>query len=215
MITPTKYAGAGWIEQCLKVKCSPLGRAAADLLGEVWAGIYHLDRKELGKVNWASDHVIIIRLAFTSLSTYDNETLTLLVVRAHDYCLRLDVRGAGKDSIELMFHQRQRTGSLGQRMPTMEAHLAAIRKYYPIAETTQMALIGGIMNQHERLLIAIENAIGCAKTMANTVRNQEEDDRWVRYFNSGYAAGAEAAVAMIAPILAVYREIQEVKEVTA
>ena len=69
---------------------------------------------------------------FGSLATFDSEKLTKLVVLAHDRYLRVDIGAAGKGKLELMFHLRKtRTGDLMRRMPTMEQHLADIRKYYP------------------------------------------------------------------------------------
>lgn len=125
-----KYAGAEWIQSALKPKypMSPLGIAVADLLGEVFAGIYHIDDSVLERVDWADDYVMIVRLTHQSLSTCDNDYLTRLVVLSHDCCLRLDIRASSKDNLRLMFHQRKRTGSLFERIPTMEEHLAHIRR---------------------------------------------------------------------------------------
>lgn len=35
-----KFAGADWLEQSLGIKASPFGRKVADILGQVWRGIY-------------------------------------------------------------------------------------------------------------------------------------------------------------------------------
>jgi len=43
----SQYAGANWIKQSLKKEMSPLGVNVADLLGDVFAGIYHLDQSAL------------------------------------------------------------------------------------------------------------------------------------------------------------------------
>lgn len=125
-----KYAGAEWIQAALKPKhpMSELGVAVANLLGECFAGIYHLDDSDLKKVDWDDDYVVIVKLNHRSLATYDSDHLTRLVVLSHDLCLRLDIRGASKNVLELMFHQRKRTGSLFERLPTIEEHLAQIRR---------------------------------------------------------------------------------------
>lgn len=125
------HAGADWIAKSLRISTmSKLGRVVADLLGDVFCGIYHLDQKELRKVNWGDKYVIVFRLA-GSLSTFDNESLTKLVVLAHDRYLRVDIGAASKGKLEIMFHLRAyRTGDLMRRMPTMEDHLASIRRYY-------------------------------------------------------------------------------------
>ncbi len=131
MTEKTIYAGAEWISKSLRVSTmSKLGRTVADLLGDVFCGIYHLDQKELCKVDWTDNYFIVFRLA-CSLSTFDNELLTKLVVLAHDRYLRVDIGAASKGKLELMFHLRcYRTGEISRRMPTMEDHLASIRRYY-------------------------------------------------------------------------------------
>ncbi len=129
------YAGADWIQSALKRELSPLGEAVADLLGDVFTGIYHLDAKQLAKVEWDDNQSITVRLYYQSLSTFDDENLTRLVVFAHDRMVRVSISAVAPKLLELMFHQRHtRTGGVWERMPTMETHLAAIRKYYP-AET--------------------------------------------------------------------------------
>lgn len=135
-MTNRGFAGAEWVRSALKIKeikeMSPLGEAVANLLGDVFAGIYHLDERELRKVDWDDGYFISFRLDGVSLSTFDNDRLTRLVVLAHDRMLRVDISGAGRNKLELMFHLRAtRTGDLMRRMPTMETHLAAIRTYYP------------------------------------------------------------------------------------
>ncbi len=131
-MTHARYAGAEWIRSALKKELSPLGVAVADLLGDVFAGIYHLADTELRKVDWDDTHFMLFYLVGRSLATFDSETLTKLVVLAHDRMLRVDISAAGRGKLELMFHLRaSRTGDLMRRMPTMETHLAAIRKYYP------------------------------------------------------------------------------------
>ena len=51
-MTTARYAGAAWIRSALGRELSPLGAAVADLLGDVFAGIYHLDNADLRKVDW-------------------------------------------------------------------------------------------------------------------------------------------------------------------
>lgn len=159
----SRYAGAEWIRKSLQVATlSPLGVAVADLLGDVFCGIYHLDNDTLSRVDWGDTYVIVVPLhCYVNLSTFDNELLTKLVVLSHDRYLRLDIRAAatvrpmdirravdeewsddamrelGSAALELMFHLRKsRTGSMMDRMPTMETHLASIRQYYPPEEET-------------------------------------------------------------------------------
>lgn len=128
------YAGADWIKDILDhqqpvITMSPLGIAVADLLGDLFAGIYHLNYTSLKKVDWANDRWIIFHLD-RHLSTFDSDDLTRLVVLCHDRCIRCDLTGKGPRIIEMVFHQRQRDGSMYARHPTLEAAAAGIRAAY-------------------------------------------------------------------------------------
>lgn len=87
-----KYAGADWVEGALRVKCSPLGREVADVLGQAFLGIYHVSR-EAKRVDWSDTRIIEFRYG-RSLATYDADELTRLVVLCHECdnprCVRLD-----------------------------------------------------------------------------------------------------------------------------
>jgi hypothetical protein len=119
------YAGADWVRRSLKVEnMSPLGERVADLLGALFLGIYHLDEKWLNRVDWSDDYVIKINI-YGSLSTIDGDQLTRLVVHAHDAMLRVSIRAATVNYLELMFHQRKvRDGSISDRCPTIEKAVA-------------------------------------------------------------------------------------------
>lgn len=124
--------GAEWVRQAFKLNdMSPLGENVANLLDKVFCGIYHLDMGKLQKVDWGDTYVVCVQLYMRNLSTYDNDNLTRLVVLAHDHCLRVDISARTVKTLELMFHQRKPSGSYAERMPTIEQHLADIRRYHP------------------------------------------------------------------------------------
>lgn len=111
-------------------KISKLGENVANLLNDVWCGIYHLDSNSLKRVDWTDDTFIRISI-YGGLYSYDDDKLTQLVVLAHDYCLRLEINPCNHNHLELLFHQRQRVDDFYHRMPTMEDHLEQIRKHHP------------------------------------------------------------------------------------
>jgi hypothetical protein len=124
------YAGADWVERSLKKKLSPLGRNVADMLGDVFKGIYHLPSNSLRKVDWG-DPSCIEYTYYGCLETVDFNLLTILVVLAHDRMIRISIRGIGPGYMRLMFHQREkRTGSIYERYPTIEDHVKQIREHY-------------------------------------------------------------------------------------
>jgi len=62
-----------------------------------------------------------------ALATFDFDLLTRLVVLCHDAALRLEVSAANPHNVRLSFWQRQRTGGMSKRHPTMEEATHGIR----------------------------------------------------------------------------------------
>jgi hypothetical protein len=126
-----KYSGADWIESVMSrrkagFKMSPLGVEVANLLGQLFRGIYHID-KEACRVDWADAYCIEINLS-QSLSNFDYSLLTDLVVLCHDNLIRVQLEGKAPGVIGAMFHKRAgREGAMHERMPTIEAATAQVR----------------------------------------------------------------------------------------
>jgi len=127
------YSGSEWIKSTLGIDdVSPLGEAVANLLGDVFHGIYHLEDNALKRVKWNNTNYIVFSLGWRSLATIDNDALTALVVLAHDRMLRVEIEASTRNYLRLVFHQRHdRAGKMGKRCPTMEDHIAEIRGRYP------------------------------------------------------------------------------------
>ncbi len=128
----SQYQGSEWIERSLKVdNISEFGREVADLLGDVFAGIYHLSSRALHKVDWSDDRYISFIYGNDNLATFDGDKLTRLVVLSHDRMIRVSIHPRAFHYLELGFHKRRsRTGDMYQRMPTMEDHTEIIRNDY-------------------------------------------------------------------------------------
>lgn len=107
---------------------SNLGLKVADLLDDVFDGIYHLE-SNLNKVNWDCEYYIKINLTMHSLSTYDFSILTDLVILCHDRCLRCELQAVAPKVIKLQFHQRQREGSIFEKHPTIEEAINRVRSF--------------------------------------------------------------------------------------
>ena len=121
------YSGAEWIKNNLKTEMSPLGETVANLLGHVFLGIYHLHTGALRNVDWSNNHHIQF-IYRGELATFDFNSLTALVVFAHDEMMRVSIEGCGPDYMRLMFHQRKsRTGSICEKCPTIEKHIKILR----------------------------------------------------------------------------------------
>lgn len=88
----------------------------------------YLSSAEYGSVqtDWADKHHIEFNLPYT-LSTWDDNRLTTLVILCHDECVRLEI-SPNMRYLKLMFHPRQRDGRYFQRHPTIEGAIEAIRE---------------------------------------------------------------------------------------
>ncbi len=131
-----KYAGADWVELSLKVPMSPFGKKVADILGQVWRGIYHLHQgsTNLCKVDWTDDRYIRITVT-GELATFDSQHLTELVLAAHDSCVRVSVGACNMQRLHLYFSRRTaRKGDLYSRHPTIEQAIAEYREYLALPE---------------------------------------------------------------------------------
>lgn len=108
---------------------SDLGEAVASILGDLYKGIYHLENSVLfhRRVKWDSCHSIEI-VVNDEFASFDGNLLTRLVVLAHDKCVRVSVRGASHGYLRLMFHPRERHGSIWEYHPGLEEHVSIIRE---------------------------------------------------------------------------------------
>jgi hypothetical protein len=122
--------GSDWLRGCRITSLSPLGEQVADLLGDLFVGLYHLDGAE--SVDWANDHHIEVRVRYKEWASFDTNLLTKLVFLAHDRCIRVSVSPRSHLALTLLFHQRQRDGGTWARHPTIEDALAMYREFYPI-----------------------------------------------------------------------------------
>lgn len=137
------FAGADWIESNLRywnkgdLKMSELGIRVADLLGELYSGIYHLDTKQLARVEWDNDHHICFILGWKSLATTDYNDLTRLVFLAHHLALRVEIEASTHRYLRLIFHPRKRDGAGYQRHPTLDDAVAYFKSKVSLPEYTE------------------------------------------------------------------------------
>lgn len=119
------YSGHEWIQENIRAKgqtlqMSPLGQDVADLLGELFYGIYHISPKALEKVDWGNPHWIEITIGYKDFSTTDFDDLTRLVFLAHHLAIRVSLEAKARQHLRLLFHRRERTGDYSRRHPFLE-----------------------------------------------------------------------------------------------
>jgi hypothetical protein len=135
------YSGSNWIEHSLRpkegdnlVKLSQLGRDVADLLGELFLGIYHLPSNRLLKVEWDNNYCIEITIGWEDWSTIDFDVLTRLVFLAHHRAIRVDMDASTHNYMKLRFWQRNRSGDYYHRHPTLREAVEKFEKTVTLPE---------------------------------------------------------------------------------
>ena len=95
-----------------QTKASPLGLKVADILGQVYLGIYHIDREVLNpKVDWANPTRILITLPY-ELATHDGCDLTFLVLCCLASNVEVRLRGRFNHYCQLEFSNQTQLLSL-------------------------------------------------------------------------------------------------------
>lgn len=115
-----------------KLEANEFGLLVADILGQVWRGIYHLPCN-LSKVHWNRGWVEINLTE--GMATFDSAKLTELIVLCYDNMIRLEIVPCHIRILKLYFHKRKtRTGSLCERLPELEDHIKDIREGLSLKE---------------------------------------------------------------------------------
>jgi hypothetical protein len=97
--------------------------ACAQMLADWSGGFHHVT----GTIKPASPKGIKCSVPHGSMSSFDFDGLTRLVVMAHDRCIRAELRSGGPQRLTMYLHKRQRDGQMAQRHPTLDQAIAAIR----------------------------------------------------------------------------------------
>lgn len=125
-----KYAGADWLIS-LGVEMSDLGVVVADVLGQVWRGIYHISGAVRSKkVDWSNPYYISV-VIYGGLCSYDNQYLTELLILCYDNMLRLEVTPRAPKYLELAFYPRETRdpkACISKRLPTLEEMISTTRE---------------------------------------------------------------------------------------
>ena len=80
------------------------------------------------KVNWRDTRNISITI-YGGLYSYDSDILTRLIVLCFDRMVRLEINPKAFRYLELVFTYRSgRSGEFYSRLPTLEDHVAFLRK---------------------------------------------------------------------------------------
>ena len=105
------YAGAGWLLQNFKYSnpdkvVSEFGCEVANLLGDLFAGIYHMDAGALERTDWSCTWRISVTVRDNGqFGTHDFNSLTRLVFLAHEQGIKATIEAASSRYLRLTFHK--------------------------------------------------------------------------------------------------------------
>lgn len=119
-------SGSEWMRSSKK-EMSPFGERVADMLGEVFAGIYHVSN-EVWKADFTGKKYIAVTFYENGgFATYDSDHLTRLVLLAHERNIRVCVRAATHAYLKIEFMEVDRSGFFADRHPSLAEALLRVR----------------------------------------------------------------------------------------
>ncbi len=132
----TNHLAADWLRRN-GIDVSPLGERVAAVLAVVYSGIYNAPassrtfrRPTTRRGHGWADAVFVEVLIDRSLHSWDDNSLTRLVVACHDAALRVQIAPHTFRHLRLGFSARDREGSLSQGCPTMDEAVRIVRTHY-------------------------------------------------------------------------------------
>lgn len=126
----SRYAGGDWAER-QGLRCITLrGKAIADIMGEVFRGIYHMDPNDLEASDFDAGIVRVNRSIATwdfDFATWDFDHLLTLVVLATDEGFRLEICPRSNSTMTIRFHLHPRGDNPMEELPLFDDMVASIR----------------------------------------------------------------------------------------
>lgn len=113
---------------------SEFGGRVADLLDELYSGLYHLDGDFIHRADWTASHWIVLTVTDNSYwATTDGDYLTRLVFLAHDYAIRVEIEASTHGYFRLNFSPREQGKAAGvmRGHPTLEEAVERWRQRHP------------------------------------------------------------------------------------
>jgi len=122
MAKQIKHSGADWMQRqgCFKLP-SALGIKVADILGQVYLGIYHISGAVTSdKVDWQNKSEVCVTI-YGELATFDRGELTLLLLCCVESGVSVQISGSFKGYMKLTFRLCDHNIDLEQRSRSLKA----------------------------------------------------------------------------------------------
>ena len=108
-----------WIENTYKIKCSPLGKTIANIIGYVADGIYNAPIKP-EKIEWDNNYYIYVTWK-GDLTNWDRWNLSKLFILCVHKLVRFSIEPTSPTVLTLCFNQREsREGGVSHCLPSIE-----------------------------------------------------------------------------------------------
>jgi len=98
---------------------------AEAVLARAYLGIHHVPYWRRRQPS--GNHGVKVTIQ-DGISSCDYDTLTRLVVAAHDECVRIEICSGGPRQLVIHLHPRVREGDITERHPTMEEAVVSARR---------------------------------------------------------------------------------------
>lgn len=121
---------AEWLSGMGK-EVSKFGERAAELVWELYGGIYHVQQPAL-KADWSHDHVISITVRSDNFGTYDSDLLTRLVILSHKHNVKTGLEARANGYIRINLINVDRWGYMRGEHPTLGELQKRIQMHMPL-----------------------------------------------------------------------------------
>ena len=108
----------GWLKSNNK-SVSEFGEIAAGIIGDMYGGIYHVEKEAL-KTDWSSAYQVTFTVRDVGLGTFDSNLLTRLVILAHQRNAKVSIKGAAPGYVRICIVKVDRSGFLVDAHPAVE-----------------------------------------------------------------------------------------------
>ena len=92
---------------------------AEEVLACTFRGIHNAPKVHKENHRWTLNK-------YGGMATFDNDTLTRLVVSCHKFCIRAEIKSSGPGMVKVVLWPRRRTGAFHERHPNIQEAIESV-----------------------------------------------------------------------------------------